>query len=68
MFLVCGGLMILRPNDVKMLAKTKTREYIFKHITNRLSRKDEDSQTDNEKQRLKESVAKLLEITEFVTD
>lgn len=44
--------MILRRNDLKLLAKLRI-ENIFMYIRNRLSRNEEDSQTDYEKEKIK---------------
>lgn len=44
--------MILRRNDLKLLTKLRI-ENIFMYIRNRLSRNEEDSQTDYEKEKIK---------------
>lgn len=44
--------MILRRNDLKLLTKLRI-ENIFTYIRNRLSRNEEDSQTDYEKEKIK---------------
>lgn len=44
--------MILRRNDLKLLTKLRI-ENIFIYIRNRLSRNEEDSQTDYEKEKIK---------------
>ena len=44
--------MMLRRNDLKLLTKLRI-ENIFMYIRNRLSRNEEDSQTDYEKEKIK---------------
>lgn len=44
--------MILRRNDLKLLTKLRI-ENIFMYIRNRLSRNEEDSQSDYEKEKIK---------------
>ena len=54
--IISWWLKLLRPLDVKILTKTKTPEYMFKHITNSL--------IEVEKQNLLDAVTKLMKITE----
>ena len=58
-----------RPLDVKISTKTKTLEYIFKHITYRTNNDtEENSLTEVEKQNLIDAATKLMKITESATE
>ena len=63
--IISWWLKLLRPLDVKILTKTKTPEYMFKHITNRTNNDtEENSLIEVEKQNLLDAVTKLMKITE----
>ena len=67
--IISWWLKLLRPLDVKILTKTKTPEYMFKHITNRTNNDaEENSLIEVIKQNLLDAVTKLMKITELADE
>ena len=60
-------LKFLKPSDVKILTKTKTCEYIFKHSTNRTNNIENNSLVEIEKEILIDGIIQLIKISEPAT-